>query len=840
MDLIKARRSHFLIGLSILFVILISSLGQPFITTLAGSSSISRSSSSINSQPTAKISLQSGSIIYQAQNTTVAFNNETGSISSITNDMTGQFTQLRQNYPLWTISTTNGTYTASSSNSFSFVETLSGELTMDWGIPRQNITGAEFTVQVIVKPDQSDGGIDMGINVTNYNPEITIVNVAFPYIAGFKTLGNSSSSDYLAIPRRDGLVIPNFQPTLGANETLRYAYPGTLSMQFFLIYDNNLGGFYEGVEDPGSNLKALEIQGSTYGESVSDPGGGFKFFWELYSSSIYPGNQFISNYSVTLAAFGARDSGTSSWQDGATLYRSWVLSQWYAEEGPLLTRSDIPKWFKDLGMVWQVNPPDNETPSIASTVNSIFPNETALMDLWGWNLWGFDQGYANYFPPLNGETTLADAINETHEQGDYAMMFFSGTLVDTNTTKDPQFSSIEQYLIMNQPGQLYLQTLPGNDLVAEGDPTTQWWQSQLVNFSVTAVKDYGADGVYLDGLAIQPPVINYRNSTYPTLSGSTWWQAYAEILTNITNSMRQYNPNAIVTSEGENEVYIPFLDAFWDNLDQDSPSNSGISQAIETPMFSFVYHEFTLVYGTPYSYDPFLVNGIEYHELFRYTLSKALTYGMIVRPDLPPYIQLTSSDETYLNQTIQLEQSYSQYLRFGEMLPGPAINSDITSYIFSANYTLNDVQSVSSGLFQASNGNDLLVISNPTTSDQNVSIQFYDGEFGSQQTLQSVQVCELGTGGNNCKVQANNSGDVNFSIGNLTNVVFSVNPSFVTSTTSASNSSSTVNSSATSVSKTENRESGFELYEIPTMFVVVVAAAISLFIYLGRNRKLRA
>jgi hypothetical protein len=676
---------------------------------------------------------------------------------------------------------------------------------MHWGIPRPN-----FAVEVVVKADPNDGGVDMGINVTNRSSNVTILYVAFPCVAGFKTLGSSASSDYLAIPRRDGLLVPNFQQSLARIATMRYEYTGSLTMQFFLIGDNQVGGIYNAVLDSASNFKALEIQNSTY----SRPG--FKFFWELYASNIYAGNQFTTSYFVTVAGF----SG-ASWEDGAALYKSWALGQSYVEKGPLLTRTDVPNWFKNVGLVWKVSPPDDLIPNTALNVNQVFENETALLDIWGWNRYGFDTGYGDYFPPIDGQSTLQNAIGQIHGEGDYATLFFSGVLADTNATTNPTFPSTQKYMIVTQNGQLYTEDEPNGAKVAVPDPTSQWWQSELVNFSVTAVKDYNVDGVYLDGLAIQSVILNYRNATNPTLSGSTFWQAYAQILTNLTNSIRQYNPNAVVTTEGENEVYIPYLDGFWDNMNQDNPATSGVPGGIEVPMFSFVYHEFALSYGTPYAYSA-VPGKFGSSELFRYTLSKALVYGLVVRPDLPPYIQVLPKDSNFLMAATELEQSYSEYLRFGQMLPGPQISSANATYSFGAGYSLT-VPAVSSGLFQANNGSDLLVVSNPTSSNQEIAIKFYYGEFGPRQVVQSANVCELDSGMSDC-LATNSSGYVTIDIGNLSNSVFRIVPVLQTLTTST-----TITTLTTSSSQTQNRQAAVSWDVVPIVIVLIVTGvAVSL------------
>jgi hypothetical protein len=767
----------------------------------------------------AQVTVQNGSIVFRAQNTVVSFDDKTGSISSISNLLTGQNTLLSGDYPLWSISTLNDTFTASDSSKFNYTVAANSLLKMSWEIPQSaNSSKIQFAVQVVAKADQGDGGMDLGINVTNYE-SATVEYVAFPNIAGFKSLNGSSPYDSLAVPIDDGVIVPDFQQAL-SSQTLRVVYPGGLSMQFFMIYDNSVGGLYEGVEDPGSNLKALEFLSHTYGLPE------YRFFWELYPSTISPGNQFQSNYFVSIASF----SG-AGWQDGATLYRSWVQSQWYTEEGPLLTRTDVPDWLKNVGLVWKTN--IDVPSSLVSSVNNDFPNESALLTLWGWNRYGFDQGYLNYYPPNVGQETLTSEINQTHAAGDYVLMFLSGVLVDTNTTEVPDFPSLEQYMIINQEGQLQTDVEYNGHVMALPDPTSQWWQATLENLSRIAVEDYHADGIYFDGLALQSPVLDWRNSSSPTLSGSTFWQAYADILTNVTNTIRQYNPNAITTAEGENEVYIPYLDAFWDNIVH-YQSDNGIQGSYDASMFSFVYHEYSLVYGSPSAYLPNDPEG------FRLSLSVALDYGMIIQPEQGSPSVFLPQDMAFLSSALSMEQSYPGYLRFGELMPLP--------YISSANYTFEGLQtssvspyppfitlpSVSGGLFRAINGSYLMVLSNPTPLDQQASIKFYGGEFGPSQLLQSVQICNESQSPPNCTVTSGAS-DYQLSIGNLSNIALRITPLLVannltSSTTSLSSvttsSSLTTSNSVTSLPSTTGTGQGAGSMEQDLSYVVAATGVI--------------
>ncbi len=773
------------------------------------------------SQPASSINVSNGTIFFHTDTEVLGFSSATGSLTSIQNLLTGQFTQLSSNYPLWTIQTGNQTYSYSAvSKTFKYAIVSNSLLTMRWGL-----SNPTFAVSVTARTNTENGGVDLGINVTNYNPNVTIFQVSFPYIAGFTSLSNSSASDTLVIPKRDGLMIPDFQHSALSTGTARFQYTGSLTMQFYLIYDDGIGGVYVGAQDSGSNYKALETQPTTFGRP------GFKVFWELYAPAIYPGNQFVSNYYISIAAFKGK-----SWEDGAMVYREWALQQWYIRQGPLATRADIPAWFKNIGMLWAVTPPDNNLPSIYSSLQEGYPNQSVLLDLWAWNLWGFDSGYGNYFPPADGAGVLLNSTDQVHQLGGHLIMFFSGDLVDTNSTTNPSFPSTQQYMVITSNGKFYLQGESNGAQMAVPDPTSTWWNTELTNFSVTAVRDYHADGVYLDGMVDQPVVLNYRNAPNITLSGSTWWQGYASILENITSSTRKYNPDTIITTEGESEIFIPYMSGFWDNVNQDNPMKTGIPGAIEIPMFSFVYHEYSISYGTPFQYG---ITGASYGspDLFRYTLAKILAFGMVVRPSLPPYVQVSSNDSGFVMSAITMEQRYPTYLRYGSMLPGPLVNGSSANYPLGTAYLT--VPALTNGLYQADNGSYALVVSNPTTAVQNATVSFYNGEFGPGVDVLSATICPVGLVGGSCSsFEGANSGKI--SVPPLTDVIYRVTLALqfpaVTSTTSSTGSA--IHTTSTTGVTTPNSSGGFDLLSlvVPAVASVLIVTAVVIAFRANRRR----
>jgi hypothetical protein len=759
----------------------------------------------------ATISQNSSSFTFSASNLLMVFSSTNGSILTIKNLLTDQNTVLSASYHLWVISTgSNGSgpiVVPNEANQFSiFSNPINSTLYMFWDIQKLNLS-----VEILVTPDPNNGGIGMRIDIANYNPNLTIYSVEYPILAGFRGLGNSVS-DTLTVPILAGVIYPDFQSELNGGGILDVAYPGGLSMQFFLIYDNS-GGLYEAAQDNSSLYKSLYI--------ASETGGTFDIFWRQFAPHIYPGNQLMLNYSVSFAGFAGQ-----SWQEGANIYRTWATKQWYVEKGPVADRTDIPSWFKNLGMISLGNGGFPQVPNETQSLEQAFPNQTILWDLWGWNQGGFDRGYPNYFPPIVGQTEFQSIINQTHAEGAKVMLFFSGSLVDNSTTT---YLDNEQYMIENSPGHIYIESFDinrsgGGLNASRPDPTSAWWQSEVVNYTTTAVKDYGVDGIYLDSVALVPPHLNYRNATSPTLSGSTWWQAWATIMTEVTNSIRQYNPDAIVTSEGICETYIPFLSGFWSDYGGQQAENS-VPGALYISMFAYVYGEYALVYGGLGT----VAYSVQNPTAFAYEVSIGTILGVMTRAYYGTYAGLTQGNVEFMQRSLNLQQDYSAYVRLGQQIPPPAVvSSSNTELNINANNTL-DVSSVLSGLYVSSNGSMILVVANPTNSSQAATLQFYSNEFGggSLGSLESLRICQISSS-NSCTAASQN-GDINISIGSLSYSVFRVYPTLVRANTTTSSSSS--KKSSTSPNQF------FSDLGIASV-VVAVAAVLGMSVhYYGRKKK---
>ncbi len=651
---------------------------------------------------------------------------EKGAIINVTDALTGQYLRLNQSITnfLWGVDNFDTITTSSMADQFNYTivqESNSTDLLLDWHVP------ALYEVHALVEA-RSDGYIGMKLNVTNLNSATEIRRVIFPYIGGIQSMGASSGDDLLSIPEREGYVIQNVTQSVVADPTT-LEYPGTLSMQYVYFYEQGRGGIYLGMQDSQSNYKGLELL-----KAAPDA---YSFDWYQYAANITLGNSYQMGYFAMFKGVAGAD-----WSAGAQVYKEWALKQWYVSAGPIAQRSDIPTWVKDLDLVWgteeyatnQTNDQvylegtnSSQMGAFMGQVRSMLPNANMMLYWFGWNQGGFDRGYPDFFPPRDGSQAFQQAINATHALGIKVMLYFNGRLVDVST---PAYQQSLPYLTVDQSGAPYIVSYDNGTLTgAIPSPTTSWWIDQVENFTTTAVKDYGVDGVYLDQNTVAGPVLDMSttNGHLPG-GGSWWWQAESSLLEGVRTSIRQYNPQAIVSSENVNEVYLKDVDVFQ-SYDYEYDFENLYPQGFSAPLFAYVYHGYELQF-TGYLL-PFGVS--DYAEgSYLHGISQSIANGYIpgVNTGLAPsdVWWFTRTTKSVLETIVNTREAYRQFLTYGTTSQLPPFQTSSSFFlgapVFARNLT---APSITSGAYALPDGREAIVLANMAGGRQTESGTFPDG-----------------------------------------------------------------------------------------------------------------
>jgi hypothetical protein len=446
------------------------------------------------------------------------------------------------------------------------------------------------------------------IQLENKDPDISLHSIFFPFIHGITYLGDSPEKDRFVTPFFEGLLIP--EPyNLPEDWNYYMTYPGAgHSMQFILFYEEDLGGYYFATHDPENDYKEVEFM-HEYGRT-------FKFDFRNFAAGIQPGNSYYQPYPIILGVFAGKD-----WIDGARIYKEWATQQWWCKKGKIAQRADIPEWWKNtvFSLWFQSYHTDPNTGEIILTHNNtvykmgecakemrkFLPEGHILMEWAGWNKGGYDRLYPEFFPPRDGEDALKTGIQGAHEYNVSIELHFNGIIIDTATET---YQESKEYILLDEKGQPYMEYwahgYSANVVVC---PYTQFWKELLINVTVTGVRDYGVDVVYLDEMSDDMrPCFNPAHG-HPIGGGNWWATACSNILEAVRTEIRKYNPQAIVTSEGVMEFFIPSTDGFRTHELIRQYEDDTIVQAngMSIPLFSYIYHEYSMIYGfdcTPYHF----------------------------------------------------------------------------------------------------------------------------------------------------------------------------------------------------------------------------------------------
>ena len=673
------------------------------------------------------VSVVGDEIVVQTSTMSMVFSiPKNGAIINVTNTMTGQYLKLNQsltNY-LWSVDDFDQIISSEHADSFNYTiaqSTNSTDLAMVWQIH------GFYLVHALVEA-RADGYIGMKVNVTNLNPGVEIRRVIFPYIGGIESMGASTEDNFLTIPEREGYVVQNATGSI-LKDPISLQYPGSLSMQYVYWYEENKGGIYMAMQDNQSNYKGLELLGA--GRNA------YSFDWYQYGANITMGNSYEMSYFAMFKGVVGAD-----WSAGAQVYQDWALKQWYVSAGPVAQRADIPTWVRSLDLVWGTNEyatnqtndkiylqgtPSSQMGAFMGQVRSMLPNANMMLYWSGWNQQGFDRGYPDFFPPRDGDQAFKQAISATHALGIKVMLYLNGRLIDDTT---PAYIQSLPYLTVNATG--FPDSVSYDNGTLTGGipaPTAAWWVNQVVNSSVTAVKDYGADGVFLDQNTVASPQLD-MSTTHGHLpgGGSWWWQAESNLLETVQSAIHQYNPQAIISSENVNEVYIRDI-ALFQSYEWEYDFENLYPLGFTAPLFAYVYHGYTLQY-TSYLL-PFGVR--DYAEgSYLQGVAQSIANGYIpgVSTSLAPSATwwFTKQSKNVLETIVSARQAFKQFLNYGTTPQHPLFQASSAFFLGAPVFVRNlTAPAINSGAFQLPDGREALVLANMAGSRYTESGSFPDG-----------------------------------------------------------------------------------------------------------------
>ncbi|MBM3891324.1 MAG: hypothetical protein FJ388_19600, partial [Verrucomicrobia bacterium] len=213
-------------------------------------------------------------------------------------------------------------------------------LRLQWtGVAVAGETNA-LDVEVTVTLREDDPLTRWRISVTNRSRSWGLWNVIFPVLE-LAPLGRDPSDNFLALGRARGIVVrdpfrpPDGKVAFGMMSASGAYWPGTFNMQFQALYDQAGAGLYLATHDGGGYKKSFYIMPQSGGRVLEYKVGHYP------ANMGWPAENYRLNYDVCVGPF------RGDWFDACQLYRAWALKQPWCARGPMATRRDVPRWYKE-------------------------------------------------------------------------------------------------------------------------------------------------------------------------------------------------------------------------------------------------------------------------------------------------------------------------------------------------------------------------------------------------------------------------------------------------------------------------------------------------------------
>ena len=438
---------------------------------------------------------------------------------------------------------------------------------------------------VSVTADAGSRHLDWKIDVDCNSKDRGLWHVDFPVIDSILPMGEAEKTD-LFLPQSTGLVVNNpFAENVNYEDWLRYR---PASMQFSAVY-GPAGGLYLATQDGSAYTKSIHY------EPVKDPQTLAYYLRNIPENRGAAGINYRMPYEFAMTTF------NGDWFTAGKIYREWAVKQVWCSKGPLHSRKDVPDWFKELGywmIAWEMKGISRGKEYEEVIKPKIGPDKDQMLDdiqrisarigvptavhLYGWHNNWFDSALAEYFPPRIGDEAFKKQVKAIHDMGVRVMPYINGIMW---SEKVPSYKELnaEKNTIKDERGNVRKQGELGGWMCAY----TDLWQNKLADISEKLVRDYNADGVYYD--QVSGTAYNCFDSTHGHPVGANMFEGERELLTRCRETIRQVNPDAIMTGEMLSEVFMDCLDGLLLSLDQ--------SKTGTVPAFQAVYHDYFILFG---------------------------------------------------------------------------------------------------------------------------------------------------------------------------------------------------------------------------------------------------
>jgi len=391
------------------------------------------------------------------------------------------------------------------------------------------------------------------IEIVNASATWGIESSRYPVL---RTVSTAGTADVL-------LPFGAYGGTLKKNNTSIFSdkYPsGSAYCAFqFVAFNEGNAGLYIAAHDPDAHVKNLSLATDQH------------FTFEVLAENPHSaGSATLPAISFVVQAY------SGDWWKAAKIYRAWGVQQYWASQGWLADRSNIPKDFMDIGLwVTESAFPDSWA------ADDIFVADMATMEAtfdgldlalhWGnWHHMTFDTDYPEFFPIL--DQGVDDDIEVFQAGGATVTTYINVLLWDQGLDSFPSdgnglatsFGTAhgEDAAVKQENGNYYTWNAEEGHTWSPMCPYATEYQDVIVDLCVRLIDplELDVDGIYFDQLGGHRPDICYDASHgHPLGGGSHWTDGYRTMLERVTTAV---GSNAYLTAEMFTEPYMDLIHGF--------------------------------------------------------------------------------------------------------------------------------------------------------------------------------------------------------------------------------------------------------------------------------------
>ena len=396
---------------------------------------------------------------------------------------------------------------------------------------------------------------------------------------------------YLVVPAT-GRLIRNPHSTLAPNPTgspnAALPYTNWLPFQLFPYYTADGHGVYYATHDGGATFAKFanlygygnryEVQSATYAEDSDATG---------------VGTTFVTPYPIAMGVF------NGDWYDAARIYRSWAETQPILEKGKLITRTDVPQWWKEvtLSNVGYVPGNLNATPVVNAYVNKwlairayqgLANDEYYLFqDLW------YEPASLGFYTPLQGIGNLFGALrSQGFFVGGRNLSFtYSQTAPPSPCGSAPPNSAT---LVNGMPDPF---DPNGGTHVNPYTPFALCYMEDFIQNRLlpTQAVHFFYDNPYFSDVSYDPAHGN------PSGHGGSWlYDRIVDIMEQVRVDARATEPRFVTTHESSFEGYIRCADSAGAGYAFNPPgfvNPANVADEIRIPLQSAIVHDYGILLG---------------------------------------------------------------------------------------------------------------------------------------------------------------------------------------------------------------------------------------------------